>query len=50
MWSGAGNSASVVIMHCAWGKFRGLSEILKRDVSLKVKGKVYVTCVRSAMV
>ena len=33
-----------------WGKFRELSGILTRkDVLMKIKGKVYLTCVRSAM-
>lgn len=48
---GGANSASVSRVRCAWGKFRELSGILTRkEVSLKLKGKVYVTCVRSAMV
>ena len=36
---------------CAWGKFRELSPILTaRRASLKLKGKVYRTCVQSVMV
>ena len=35
---------------CAWGKFRELSPILTaRRASLKLKGKVYRTCVLSVM-
>ena len=46
------NSVSVVRVYCEWGKFRELSGILRRreNVSLKLKEKVYVTCVRSALV
>ena len=47
---GGANSASVARVRCAWGKFKELSGILTRkEVSLKLKGKLYVTCVRSAM-
>jgi hypothetical protein len=36
---------------CAWGKFRELSPILTtRRASLKLKGKVYRTCVQSIIV
>ena len=36
---------------CAWGKFRELSPILTaRRASLKLKGKVYHTCVQSVLV
>ena len=35
----------------AWGKFRELSGILTRkDVPLKLKEKVYMTCMKSAVV
>ena len=48
---GGADSASVTRVRCAWRKFKELSGILTRKgVSLKLKGKVYVTCVRSAMV
>mgnify|MGYP007071599789 CR=1 FL=1 len=48
---GGANSASVARVRCAWGKFKELSGILTRkEVSLKLKGKVYMACVRSAMV
>ena len=53
MLNGGGgvNSASVARVRCAWRKFKELSRILTRkEVSLKLKGKLYVTCVRSAMV
>ena len=48
---GGANSASVARARCAWRKFKELSGILTRkEVSLKLKGKLYVTCVWSAMV
>ena len=48
---GGANSASVARALCAWRKFKELSGILTRkEVSLELKGKLYVTCVRSAMV
>ena len=48
---GGANSASVARVGCAWRKFKELSGILTRkEVSLKLKGKLYVMCVRSAMV
>ena len=50
---GGANSTSVILtrVYCARGMFRELSGILTRmDVSFKLKGKVYVTCVRSAVV
>ena len=38
-------------MRCAWSKFRELAPILtSRGASLKVKGKVYRTCVQRVMV
>jgi len=38
-------------VQCAWRKFREFSPILTaRRVSLKLKGKVYRTCVQSVMV
>jgi len=53
MISGGGgvNSGSVARLHCTWGKLRELSGTLtKKDASLKLKEKVCVTSVRSAMV
>jgi len=48
--NGGAESASVVRARCAWQKFRELSSILTaKYVSLKLKGRVYDTCVRSAM-
>ena len=48
--NGGAESASVVRERCAWQKFRELSSILTaKYVSLKLKGRVYDTCVRSAM-
>ena len=45
---GGADSVSVARVHCAWRKYRELSVILTRkEVSLKMKGKVYVTCERS---
>jgi len=50
MLSGGVNSASVSRLHVPCGKFRELSGILTRkDMSLKLKGKVYVTYVRCPM-
>ena len=43
--------ASVAKVLCAWEKFKELTGILtKKEVSQKLKGVVYVTCVRCAMV
>ena len=43
-------SASVTRTRCAWQKFRELSPILTgKDISLRIKGRVYEACVRSAM-
>jgi hypothetical protein len=43
-------SASVARTRCAWQKFRELSPILTgKHISLKIKGRVYETCVRSTM-
>ena len=53
MLNGEGGSDSAVItrVRCGWNKFRELSGILThRSVSWKVKGKVYASCVRSAMI
>ena len=48
---GGANFTSVTRARCAWRRFKELSGILtKKEVSLKLKGKLYVTCVRSAMI
>ena len=48
---GGANPASVARMRCAWRKFKELSGILTmKEVSFKLKEKLYVTCVKSAMV
>lgn len=50
--SGGGAEAAVTCrMRCAWKKFRELAPILiKKGPSLKLKGKVYESCVRSCMI
>ena len=49
--SGGSNSATVARIRCAWGKFRELDGLLfKKYVSLRLKGRIYVACVRSTMV
>ena len=48
---GGAEYASSMRVKCAWGKFRELSPILTaRKALLKLKGKVYRTCVQSVMV
>ena len=48
---GGAEDASSMRVKCAWGKFMELSHILTaRRASLKLKGKVYWTCVQSVMV
>ena len=48
---GGAEDASSMRVKCAWGKFSELSPILTaRRVLLKLKGKVYRTCVQSVMV
>ena len=48
---GVSVSASQAKIRCGWRKFRELRGLLtKRDVTLKLKGKIYAACVRSAMV
>ena len=38
-------------VRCAWAKFRELSQTLtKRGLSLKIKGKLYKTCVQRVLV
>ena len=48
---GGAEKASRMRVKCAWGKFRELIPILTaRRASLKLKGKVYRTCVQSMLV
>ena len=48
---GAAEDAPSMRVKCAWGRVRELSPILSaRRASLKLKGKVYRTCVQSVMV
>ena len=48
---GGAEEASRARIRCAWAKFRELAPILtSRGASLKMKGKIYKTCVRSVMV
>ena len=48
---GGAEDAASMRVKCAWGKFRELSPILTaRRAWLKLKGKVYRTCVQSVMV
>ena len=48
---GGAEEASRVRVKCAWKKFRELSPILTtRGASLRLKGKIYSTCVRSVMI
>jgi len=47
---GAGDAVRARV-RCAWGKFNELSPMLvTRGASLKVKGRIYAACVRSAMI
>ena len=47
---GAGEAATARV-RCAWSKFRELAPVLtSRGASLKVKGKVYSTCVQRVLV
>ena len=50
--SGGGvEETSQTRVRCAWAKFRELSQILtKRGVSLKIKGKLYKSCVQRVLV
>ena len=49
--SGGAEEACRTRVRCAWSKFRELMPILtSRGASLKLKGKIYRECVRSAMV
>ena len=48
---GGAELASVTRVRCAWGKFKELGGmLLKKDVPLKLKGRVYAACVRSVMI
>jgi hypothetical protein len=48
--TGGAGQASVMRVNCAWQKFRELSPILTvKGVSLKLKGKLYKSCVQSVM-
>ena len=48
---GGADSATVARVRCAWKKFRELGGMLTRkEISLKLKGKLYTTCVRSTMI
>ena len=48
---GGAEEASRVRVRCAWTKFRELAPILtSRRASLRVKGKVYKTCVQRVLV
>ena len=48
---GVAEEASRTRVKCAWGKYRLLSPILTaRRASLKLKGKVFRTCVQSVLV
>ena len=48
---GGAEDASSMRVKFAWGKFRELSSILTaRRASLKLKGKLYRTCVQSVMI
>ena len=47
---GGAEEASRARVRCAWAKFRELSPVLTaRGASLKVKGKLYSTCVQCVM-
>ena len=47
---GGADSAVVTRIRCAWKKFREMSPMLThRGASLKMKGKIYASCVRSCM-
>ena len=47
---GGADSAVVTRIRCAWKKFRELSPMLTHSgASLKMKGKIYASCVHSCM-
>ena len=48
---GGAGDAVISRVRCVWGKFRELALILTvRGVSLKMKGRIYSSCVQSMMV
>ena len=48
---GGAEEASRARVRCAWGKFNELAPIItSRGASLKLKGKIYRTCVQSVLV
>jgi len=48
---GGAEKSSRARVRCAWDKFRELSPLLtSRGVSLKVKGRLYSTCVQCVMI
>src|ERR1043165_6844798 len=48
---GGAGEASRTRVRCAWGKFNQMKPILaRRGASLKVKGKIYRSCVQSVLV
>jgi hypothetical protein len=48
--AGGAEEASRARVRCAWAKFRELSPLLTaRGASLKIKGKLYTSCVQSVM-
>ena len=47
---GGCETAAIIRARTAWGKYRGLQPILSsKNVALRIKGRVYDTCIRSAM-
>jgi len=51
MLNGGETSTPMARVLCASGKLTELSRnLMRKDVSLKLKGNVYVTCLRNAMV
>ena len=48
---GGAEAATIARTRCGWGKFRELRPLLTmRSLPLHLKGKVYTTCVRRAMI
>ena len=48
---GGAKGSSVCRVRCAWKKFRELVPMLTlRDISFKLKSKLYNPCIRSAMI
>ena len=49
--NGGAEAAVTARMRCAWRKFRELAPVLtQKGFSLRLKGRVYESCVRSCMV